>query len=85
MELISFDLKRFQKEKVPPHEQAAKVNEILKVIPLTETYNYTYWLRKVKPFSFSSVLEICKLASELPEKYNKGGFITNKLKWTSKL
>ena len=73
------DLKRFEKKKVPPHEQAAKVDEILKVVQLTKEYNYTYWLRKVKKWSFADILAICKEADSLPEKYSKGGFLTNRL------
>lgn len=67
------------KQKIPPHEQAAKVDEIIKIVGLNKIYNYAYWLRKVKNTSYGDILSICKEAEGLNEKYNKGGFITNKL------
>ena len=69
----------YQSKKTPPHEQAAKVDEIVKIVGLNKPYNYQYWLKKVKPFSFTTILEICKDASNLDSKYNIGGFITNRL------
>lgn len=77
--LDKYLIKYQTKQKVPPHEQAAKVNEILKIVKLTKQYDYGYWLRKVKKHSFSTVLDICKEASNLGDKYNVGGFITNRL------
>lgn len=79
MESLSNLLKIEKKGKIPPHVQSAKVDEILKVVKETKKYSYKYWLRKVKNFSYGDVLSICKDASNLPYKYNKGGFITNKL------
>lgn len=67
------------KQKVPPHQPAAKVDEIVKIVGLSKEYPYTYWLKKVNGHSYGRILEICKLAESLPDKYSKGGFITNKL------
>lgn len=77
--LDKYFIKYQTKQKIPPHEQAAKVDEIIKIVGLNKIYNYTYWLRKVKNYSFSQILDICKEASNLGDKYNKGGFITNRL------
>lgn len=80
MEVVSNLLGKYlNKQKVPPHEQAAKVDLIVEIVGLNKTYNYTYWLRKVKKFSYGDIVNICKEASNLEGKYNKGGFITNKL------
>lgn len=67
-------------KKAPPHELSASVNEIIKIVGESKTYNYGYWLRKVKNVSYSKVLGICKEAGSLDAKYNKGGFITNSLR-----
>ena len=69
----------YQGKKTPPHEQAAKVDEIIKLVGLSEKYPYQYWLRKVKSFTFGDILDICKTAEGLPDKYPKGAFITNRL------
>ncbi len=70
---------KYQQKKGAPHEQAAKVDEIVKIVGLSKEYPYTYWLRKVKNFSYGYVLEICKEADSLDKKYSKGGYLTNKL------
>lgn len=77
MDLQNYKIKR---EKPPRHEQNAKVDEILKVIGKNDRYKYGFWLKYVKKFSFGRILEICKLAENLPGKYSKGGFMVNKLK-----
>lgn len=66
-------------KKETPHEQAAKVNEIVNIVGLSEKYNYQFWLGRVKKYSFGQILEICKKAKSLESKYNKGGYITNQL------
>ena len=67
--------------KVPRHEIAASVDEIVALVGVDKTYNYGYWLRKVKQsgMCFPEILGVLKEARDLPDKYNKGGFITNKL------
>lgn len=75
-------LKKYQtiKKGAPPHEQAAKVDLIVEVIGLSKQYDYKYWLRKVKKISYSDIISFCKEASNLPDKYSKGGYLTNKCK-----
>lgn len=73
-------LNKYQtKQKGPAHEQAAKVDEIIKVVGKNDRYPYGFWLRKVKKFSYGQILAMCKEASNLNSKYSKGGFLTNKL------
>lgn len=84
---MDLDIKRYidnHKKKVtklPPHELAASVNEIVALVGISDKYDYGYWLRLVKKskFSFPEVLGVLKEARDLPGKYNCGGFITNKL------
>lgn len=81
MEPISKLLEKYKEnEKSPPHEKAASVNEILKIVPETKLYNFGYWLRKVGKVKYGQILAVCKEAKGLEKKYNKGGFITNQLK-----
>lgn len=72
--------KHKEKEKTPPHEKAASVQEILKLVPETKQYNFGYWLRKLGKAKYGSILTILKEARGLDKKYNKGGYITNQLK-----
>ncbi len=66
-------------------ELQAAVNEIVKVIPLTKKYGYGYWCAMAKGLSFGEVLGAIKELENLPEKFNKGAVLTNKLcKRTSK-
>lgn len=78
MESIQNLVLKFQKEKPPPHEKAAIVNEILSIVGKHKVYNYGYWLRQIGDISFGRALDIIKEASQLDSKYNKGGYITNK-------
>lgn len=84
MEISQSVLERYESnktnKKIPPHEKAASVNEIIKVVRESKTYDYGYWLRKIGTASYSNVLDILKEAQGLDKKYNLGGFITNKLK-----
>lgn len=84
MEQLNSLLERYEKykqEKKPaPHEKAAAVNEIIKILGESKIYNYSYWLRKVGSASYSTVVAILKEAQSLESKYSKGGFVTNKLK-----
>ncbi len=85
---MEIDLKRyeFKKTNLPKHELAASVQEIIDLIGETKQYNFKYWLRKVKlsKISYTGILGILKEANNLPDKYSKGGFITNQLKWEKK-
>lgn len=67
------------KGKGPPHEKAASVDEIIKIVGLNKKYGYTYWLRKVGRASYPAVMGILKQVSGADKKYNKGGLITNLL------
>ena len=70
------------KEKPPPHELAASVNEIGKVIGFTDKYGYKYWLRQVKASgkAYPEMLGILKGIERMDSKYPKGATLTNKLK-----
>lgn len=80
MELGKYKNKFSSSKKKPPHEKSASVDEIIKLVGLSKTYDYGYWLKKVGTASFSTVLGILKEASSLEAKYSKGGFICNRLK-----
>lgn len=64
-----------------PHDLASIVDEIIAVTGEHKTYNYKYWLGKVKrsKLSFNEILNLLEKAKGLDEKYNKGGFITKRL------
>ena len=65
-----------------PHELSASVNEIEKYLGFTEKYGRGYWLKMVKK-SGKSFGEVCYLLGKmncLDQKYNKGGWLTNKFK-----
>ena len=68
--------------KKPPHELAAIVTEIIKVVGEHPRYGFKYWLRIVKSSkkSYSEVMGILKELENLPSKYPKGAVLTNKLK-----
>jgi len=68
-------------ESGPRHELSAMVDEIIKVTGVERDYPYSYWCRKVKQSkkSFGQILDICKEADQLDNKYSKGGFICNRL------
>ena len=75
-------VQRAPKEKAPPHEHAASVNAIVEFMakyPNEQKRPRGYWDRKAKGASYGDVLAILKKAGELPAKYTKGGFITNRL------
>jgi len=71
----------------PAHEKAYIVNQISKTVPLTKTYNYVYWLAKVKQFDKSGgenghwlIMNWLRTISDYPGDFNKGGILTNKFK-----
>jgi hypothetical protein len=68
-------------ERAPKHEISAMVDEIIKVTGVDKNYPYSFWCRKVKQSHkcFFQVYDICKEAEDLPDKYSRGGYITNRL------
>ena len=64
-----------------PHEIAATVNEIIKVVGEHPKYGYAYWLGKVKRSgkSYNEMIGILKGIAEMDPKYPKGATLTNKL------
>jgi hypothetical protein len=64
-----------------PHELAATVNEIIKVVGLHPKYGYRYWLGKVKRSGkgYGEMAGILKEISGMDAKYPKGATLTNKL------
>ena len=64
-----------------PHELAATVDEIQKVLGFKndDKYGYKYWLRKVKGYGYNYVMGILKEIQGADPKYSKGGMLTNKL------
>jgi len=75
-------LKSKRKKKGAPHELSASVGYIKEKIGFTKQYGRGYWSKKVKESgkSYFNVKEIIDEAASLPGKYNRGGYITNKLK-----
>lgn len=78
-------LNKFEgKKKKPAHHKAVIVDEIIKVVGKSETYNYRFWLRKLKDFetkggSLSLIHGWLKEINTYPDTFNKGGTLTNKL------
>jgi len=69
------------KKNTTPHELAAVVDEIQKVLGFKydDKYGYKYWLRKAKGFTYSDIIGILKEVSNADPKYSKGNMLTNKL------
>lgn len=65
-----------------PHELADSVDYIGKRIGFTGRYGYGYWLKKIKKkgLTYFQVKELVDKAQVLPDKYSKGGFLSNQLK-----
>jgi len=81
-----FKARKLVIKKKPPHELSASVDLIVELVGLSKKYNYGYWLRTVKNSkqSYADVFALVKEAKTVDSKYNKGGFITNKLKGNKK-
>ena len=64
-----------------PHELAATVNEIIKVVGDHPKYGYKYWLGMVKRCGkgYGAMLGLLKEISAMDPKYPKGATLTNKL------
>lgn len=83
--ISSFNIEeRFKQKTCAPHTLAALVDEVVKVVGINKTYNYAYWLRKVKDFqkkggSVGQILDWLKEIRDYPADFNKGGTLTNKL------
>lgn len=85
MEELGSLLKRRAKRiaRPAPHEKAAAVDEILLCVKDEKVQkSYAYWLGLLKRsgLSYGDVMAIVKKASGLPAKYNRGGYITNRLR-----
>ena len=65
-----------------PHEIADAVNYIKKHIGFSGRYKYGYWLGKVKKSGFGKhrITKLVEEAMALDPKYNRGGWLTNRLK-----
>lgn len=84
---INKQLERFQNTKGPWHENAAMVERIKEEIGFQGRYGWGYWAKKVERISYAKLNELLKEAEELNkyflsvgEKFNKGAWLTNKLK-----
>ena len=79
-------LEKFEdKRGKPKHHKAAIVDEIIKIVGKSETYNYRYWLRKLKDFEtkgglLTDIYGWLKEIDHYPKQINKGGALTNKFK-----
>ena len=69
------------KKRQTPHELAAIVDEIQKVLGFKteDKYGYKYWLRKVKGRTYNEMQGILKEVQNAHPKYSKGGMLTNRL------
>jgi len=65
--------------KIPKHEKSASVDSVIEIVGLSKKYNYKYWLAKIGKIRYNDIQEITKNARNLPDKYSKGGYITNRL------
>lgn len=76
-----FKVEQKKEIKKPPHELAAIVDEIQKVLGFKtkDKYGYMYWLRKVKGRKYNEVLGLLKQVENAGDKYSKGGLLTNLL------
>ena len=70
------------REKPPPHELSACVNEIERVVGFTGKYGRGYWLFQVKRSgkAYPEMMGILKDIERMDAKYPKGATLTNKLK-----
>ena len=75
MDIKDYNL-NFKKERA----DQTLVNRILEVSGQDKS-KYTFWLKKVgeSKRSMNYILDLCDKAQTLPDKYNKGGFIRNRL------
>ena len=83
---IQHALERFKNPstspKTAPHELSASVQYIRDKIGFTKAYGGGYWSKRIKNSgkSFFSIKALVDTARGLDSKYNRGGFLSNKLK-----
>jgi len=67
--------------KPAPHELSASVELIKDKGLITGRYTWKYWSKKVKDsgVSFNKMQWLLKEMDKLPDKYSKGGWLTNQL------
>lgn len=70
---------RTEQIKKPRHEKSAMVDEIIKIVGVSAKYGYTYWLRKIKDWSYPELMGLLKSIEKMDSKYPKGATLTNKL------
>lgn len=71
---------RKPRARLAPHPQAAAVNEIIAFLGDANKASYGRWLRLVKSVSFGDVMALVNKARGLDPKYNRAGFLVNRLK-----
>ena len=82
MEQISLLLQNYKpQENDAPHDLSAIVNKIIEVAGESKKYGYGYWLRKVKTskLGYNQILDLVDKARDIDDKYNKGGFLSNRI------
>ena len=69
------------KETDAPHELSDMTELIRKKIGFSGRYGRGYWLKKLKQanISYGQLEAIVEKAVSLPQKYNRGGYISNRL------
>jgi len=79
---ISNYLEVNKEETTAPHELADSVNYIKDNIGFNGRYSGGYWLKKIKDkgLTYFQVKQLVDKALTLPEKYNRGGYLSNKMK-----
>lgn len=78
----TFKLFEFKEKKSKaPHELASIVDQIGEVTEFTKKYSYEFWLRKVKrsKLNYNEILNLVENAKKMDSKYNKGGWLNNKI------
>jgi len=75
-------LKPFIIKRPPPHEISATSDLIEKAGLFKGRYKRGYWLRLIKKsgISYGGMMCLIKEMYSMDEKYNRGGWLTNKLK-----
>ena len=89
MEHIKININKYsndskEKKKIP-HEKSFIVIEIIKLVGKSDTYNFGYWLSKLKQFEkhggqLGMIYGWLKDVEKCPSQFNKGGVLTNKFK-----
>lgn len=70
-----------QNYKIEKHTLRPIVDKIGEVVEFNKRYSYPYWCRLVKnsKLSYNQILDLVDKAKELDDKYNRGGFIRNRI------